>query len=81
MSNVKPTTIARTIIFFLSLLNQIFALAGKESIPFVEDDIYQLVSLIFTIGSGIWAWWKNNSFTSSAIKADETLKELKESNN
>lgn len=74
---VKPDTIARTICLVLTLANQILAWAGKGQIPFVEDDIYQLVSLVATIGVGIWTWWKNNSFTQSALAGDALMKTLK----
>ncbi|MBL1228124.1 phage holin [Enterococcus sp. BWB1-3] len=77
MKNVSASTIARTVVLILALLNQILAVAGKGTLNIVEDDVYQVVSLIFTIGSTAAAWWKNNSFTKVAIEADEALKELK----
>ena len=77
MKNVKADTIARTIILILALINQILAIAGKDKIPVVESDIYQICSLAVKVGSAIWSWWKNNSFTKTAIKADEYKKALK----
>lgn len=77
MKNVKADTIARTIILALALVNQALAIAGKDKIPVVESDIYQICSLAVTVGSAIWSWWKNNSFTKTAIKADEYKKALK----
>ena len=66
MSNPGHTigsdTIARTIVLALALLNQILAIAGHETIAFTDNDIYQLVSLCWTIGASLVAWWKNNSF-------------------
>lgn len=74
---VTAGTISRTIILALALINQALTLSGKQIISIAYDDIYQIVSLIFTIGASISAWWKNNSFTSKAIKADEYLNNLK----
>ncbi len=76
---ITAETIARTIVLVIALLNQIFAIFGREQIPIAEDNIYQLVSILFTIGAAVWSWWKNNSVTQNAIKADEYLKELKDS--
>lgn len=76
---ITAETIARTIVLVIALLNQIFAIFGRDQIPIAEDNIYQLVSILFTIGAAIWSWWKNNSVTQNAIKADEYLKELKNS--
>lgn len=75
---ISADTIARTIVLFIAILNQILAILGKNRLEIAESDIYQIVTLVFTIGSAVWAWWKNNSFTQSALKADEFMKELKE---
>ena len=77
MKNINSDTIARTIVLALALINQVLAIAGKGTISFANSDIYQLVSLIWTIGASVTAWWKNNSFTAAARKADELKDELK----
>jgi SPP1 family holin len=77
MNQIKTDTIARTIVLFVALFNQVLAIAGKEIFPVTEDQIYQAVSLIVTIGASVWAWWKNNSFTKPAIEADKVLAQLK----
>ena len=79
MKSIKADTIARTIVLALALINQVLAIVGKDVLPFTEDNVYQICTLIATlITSGI-AWWKNNSFTQAAIEADELKKKLKES--
>ena len=77
MSNVKIDTIVRTIILVFALANQALAIAGKEAFPVTEDQVYQIVTLIVTVGASVWAWWKNNSFTKNAIEADKVLAQLK----
>lgn len=80
MANVKTETIVRTIVLIIALANQALAIAGKEAFPVTEDQVYQAVTLIVTIGASVWAWWKNNSFTQAAIEADKVLDQLKEQN-
>lgn len=75
--NIKAETIARTIALAIALTNQILAIFGKEALPFADNDVYQLVSLIATIVTSGVAWWKNNSFTKPAIEADTYLKEVR----
>ena len=77
MGKVKPETIIRTIVLILALANQVLAIYGRDAIPITEDEVYQAVTLIVTIGSSIWAWWKNNSYTREAIEADKYLEELR----
>ena len=74
---VSPDTIARTIVLALALLNQCLAIAGKGTIQIAENDVYQIVSLAWTIISAVVAWWWNNSFTQKAIRADKYLDALK----
>ena len=62
----------------LALVNQVLAIYGKDKIPITEDEVYQLITLAATIGSALWAWWKNNSFTQPAIKADEYMERLRQ---
>ena len=77
MREIKPDTIIRTVILILALINQALAVFGKEAIPVTEDEVYQLVSLIMTIGAAVWAWWKNNSFTRAAIEGDKLKDAIK----
>lgn len=75
---VSSKTVARTIVLILALTNQVLTMCGVNPLPFSDETVYETVTLCFTIGASAWAWWKNNSFTENAIKADEYLKELNE---
>ena len=77
MKNVKASTIIRTVVLLLALVNQGLTIAGLNVLPITEDQVTEVLSLVFTIGASLWAWWKNNSFTPAAIKADELMVELK----
>ena len=76
--NITAGTIARTIILVLALLNQILTATGHSVINISDESINTLISTGFTIVTAIVAWWKNNSFTQSALKADEVMREGKE---
>ena len=64
----------------VALINQALTLAGKNPLPFEDDEIVNVLSYAFTLGASLWAWWKNNSFTKNAIKADEVLAQLNAEN-
>ena len=74
---VKAETIIRTVILAVALINQVLTIFGYSIIPITDDQITEVISLLFTIGASVWAWWKNNSFTRAALEADEILAELK----
>ena len=80
-SNTKPQitsgTIARTAILILALVNQVLTATGHSVINISDENVNTLISTGFTVVSAIIAWWKNNSFTQSAIKADALMREDK----
>ena len=71
---VSKETIVRTAVLFVALLNTVLNACGKNPLPFSDDEVYTGVSAVVATVAAIWAWWKNNSFTSAAVKADEVLK-------
>ena len=77
-NNISAGTIARTIVLLLALANQVLVMCGKQVLNIADDDIYQIVSIVFTIGASAVAWWKNNSFSLAAINADKFLKKQNE---
>ncbi len=77
---INKETIIRTVLLFIALVNQILSSMGKSILPLDDEIISQLISAIFTVSASIWAWWKNNSFTSEAVEADKFMKELKRKN-
>ncbi len=80
MNAVKKDTIIRTIVLIVALINQALTLSGKNPLPIEDEQVMDILSYVFTLGASLWAWWKNNSFTKNAIKADEVLAQLNAEN-
>ena len=74
---VKKGTIVRTAVLILALINQALTIAGKNPLPWTSDEAEQGFSMIITIGAALVSWWKNNSFTEDAIRADLYLDRLR----
>lgn len=77
-NRISTATIARTATLILALTNQVLSAAGKPVLPIESENLEQLVTAGITIGASLWAWWKNNSFTSEAIRADEFMQNLRD---
>lgn len=71
ISNVKVGTWVRLVLLVVSLINMALAAAGKAPISADYDEIYTIVSIVFSVIVGLDSYWKNNSFTSAAQAADE----------
>lgn len=74
---IKPDTIIRTAVLFIALVNMILEATGHSIIPITDEQVSEIVTLVFTVGASVWAWWKNNSFTEKAIEADDYLDTLR----
>ena len=74
---IEKSTLIRTIITFVSLLNAVLTMSGKNPLPWSDEQMYAALSATATVVTTFWAWWKNNSFTKEAIKADKYMKTLK----
>ncbi len=75
---IDKSTIIRTIILFVSLINIVLEMLGKSIIPVDSELVSEAVSLGILFYGAISSWWHNNSFTKAAVQADELLKQLKE---
>ena len=77
MKKTDVGTITRTILIIIALINQGLLIAGKNPLPFEDDQIAQVISFGFTAVTALIAWWKNNNFSQEAIEAQKYLDDLK----
>lgn len=77
--NISIDTLIRSGVLLIALMNQILTVFGINPLPLSEEEAYAALTNIATVVTALWAWWKNNSFTKEAIRADEYMKELKAS--
>lgn len=75
---VSKGTIIRTSILVLALVNTSLQLMGWDVLPFGEEQLESAITIILNTGASLTVWWKNNSFSDEAIKADKVMKEKKE---
>lgn len=76
---ISKGTIVRTVMLVIVLLNMILQRFGLDIINVEESEILALVEILIELAVIVVTFWKNNSFTDKAIKADEFLQTLKES--
>ena len=69
--------IIRTVITAIALLNSVLVMLGKSPLDLDENTIYAVGSGIAAIITTVWAWWKNNSVTANAQRAQVYLNDLK----
>ena len=76
-TNITAGTIARLICLFLALANQVFVMTGHSVLPIEDQTIELVVTNVWTIAAAVWGYWKNNSWTLKARKADAYLADEK----
>ncbi|MFI3616106.1 phage holin [Streptococcus uberis] len=80
MKKIDNGTLTRTIVLVLALINQGLVMAGKNTLPFSDEEMTQFISFIFTTATALAAWWKNNDFTHEAKTATKIMQNQKLAN-
>lgn len=79
MKNLDKDLIARLVVSILVLINLIANMLGWKPIDYDENSVYTTVSLIATIVTWAWGFWKNNNFTDAAREGQKVIDEIKRS--
>lgn len=66
-------TLIRTLVLFISLLNQFLVSLGLYEIPGTAEQQTTFLSALFTIVTAVIAWFKNNYVTAKGKKQRELL--------
>lgn len=74
---IAAGTIARTVVFALAWMNQLFAFIGLPILDFDPDLAYVGISTVITLGASAWAAWKDNAFTIAARIGNVVMKAIK----
>ena len=74
---MKLDAYVRLAVLIVLLGNQTLLLFGYDPLPFDENQIYEGLSTVALVLASLWTYWKNNSITDEAVKADIYLQELK----
>lgn len=75
---ITKGTIVRTVLLVITIINIGLQYFGIDVIKVDESEVASLLEYIVQIAIIAVGFWKNNSYTDKAIKADEFLKNLKE---
>ena len=76
-TNISAGTIARLLCLILALVNQVLVMTGHSVLPIENQTIELVVTNVWTIAAAVWGYWKNNSWTLKARKADAYLADEK----
>ena len=75
---ISKGTIVRTIMIVLVIVNMILKRLGFDVLNIEEGTVSAFVETVLEIAVIAVSFWKNNSFSENALKADKYLSELRE---
>lgn len=76
---VEPAMIVRTIVLVVAIINAAFAMFGSTfEIEVDQAAIYEVVSWLFLLGSGVWSWFKDNDVSKKARKRKEISRQVED---
>ncbi|AEW47159.1 putative holin protein [Bacillus phage BCP78] len=64
---VEPMVIVRLLVFAVALINAVAAMFGYNlGLEVDQQNMYDIISALFLLGSGFYATWKNNNISKQA---------------
>lgn len=73
---IKKSTIVRTIVLAVAIVNKFLTTKGMGFNLFMSEELAGLLADLFLSVISIVTFWYNNSFTKNAIAADNYLSDL-----
>lgn len=67
---VSGGTIARTVVFAIVWMNQLFVFFGAPTLDVDTTALYDIISGVATFVVSAWNYWKNNSWRMPALVGD-----------
>lgn len=57
---MDKATLARTVVLIVALLNQVLTSFNLNPLPFSDTQVYDAVTVVFTVVTSLITWYKNN---------------------
>lgn len=69
LKGVTAEAVTGIVLLVLALINAVLQMFGMNVLPIQNDDISNIVSVIFLIVTAAWNTWKNRNFTKASQEA------------
>lgn len=69
LKGVTTEAVTGIALLVLALINAVLQMFGMNVLPIQNDDISNIVSVIFLIVTAAWNTWKNRNFTKASQEA------------
>lgn len=69
LKGVTAEAVTGIALLVLALINAVLQMFGMNVLPIQNDDISNIVSIIFLIVTAAWNTWKNRNFTKASQEA------------
>lgn len=69
LKGVTAEAVTGIALLILALINAVLQMFGMNVLPIQNDDISNIVSVIFLIVTAAWNTWKNRNFTKASQEA------------
>ena len=78
LKGVTAEAVTGIALLVLALINAVLQMFGMNVLPIQNDDISNIVSVIFLIVTAAWNTWKNRNFTKASQEAQALTDMIKD---
>lgn len=77
LKGITSEAVAGVIILLVALVNAIFQMLGINTLPIENEDISNIVSIVFLIATTLWNTYKNRNVSTAAQIAQQITDSIK----
>lgn len=71
LKGITPEAITGVVILFIALVNAILQICGVNTLPIDNDEVNNIISIIFLIVTTLYNTWKNRNVTTVAQEVQQ----------
>ena len=77
LQGITSEAVTGVLILLVSLVNAIFQMLGVNILPIENEEVSNIVSIVFLIGSTLYNTWKNRNLTQASQIAQNITDSIK----
>ena len=77
LKGISPSSITTVIVLFIALVNAVLQIFGINTIPISNDEVSEIVSIVFLIAASLYSTYKNFNVTPASQVAQNITDSIK----
>lgn len=78
LKGITAENITGILILLIALINAVLQIFGIKTLPIEDEEVLNIISTIFLIGTTLWNTWKNRNITTVAQEVQQIANAIRD---